>query len=83
MSTSPTNTEHEQVNSAPENIGLRGWFPFVWTGLVGGSAIFLQLGKADQDVKNFSLTVAIPLLVIGLSVWFIPIQLHLVNQHVG
>jgi len=71
MSTSLPDLESEPEDTAPEMTGHRIWFPFAWTGLVGGTAVFLQFGSADQDAKNFSLLVAGALLLIGLSIWFV------------
>ncbi|MCA9232637.1 MAG: PQQ-binding-like beta-propeller repeat protein, partial [Planctomycetales bacterium] len=62
------NTEVE-AKSTPRM--RRRWFPFVWTGLIVGTCVLFQFGEADQDAKNFSLTVGPIVLVLGLSIWFI------------
>ncbi len=70
MSTSSSDNEHGQEDLAPL-AARRIWFPYVWTGLLVGVAVFMQLGEADQDAKNVSVVITTALLLIGLSIWFI------------
>ncbi|MDZ4655990.1 MAG: hypothetical protein SH868_00285 [Bythopirellula sp.] len=45
------------------------WLPLVWTILVVGVCLSIQLGNADQDVKNFSILLGLGALFLGLSAW--------------
>ena len=62
-----------EINSETGLAMARGarwrWFPLSWTIFVVGGCLLIQLGNADQDVKNFSILPGTGVLFLGLSAW--------------
>lgn len=65
VTTEPTSTE---PISSPITARLR-WFPLIWLLLITGGFLAIQMGRLDQDVKNFSAVICLGLLFVGLSGW--------------
>jgi len=64
-----TSAEERQTSEA---LGVRrDWFPFVWTGLLAGVCLLIQLGETEQGTKNTILMIAPLVIGIGLSIWLL------------
>lgn len=57
------------VNILEERYSRRRWFPLIWTVLVVGLCLALQISSADQDIKNTSVLLGAGALLLGLTTW--------------